>query len=77
MPKARLVGDTASVGSSVSFAMNASDAPLSVGWYAPAGKIGKLLAVEKVWPVMYALGGFDASRAMANPCSCFGPFPPK
>jgi hypothetical protein len=38
----------------------------------PAGKTRKLLAVEEVWPVMYALGGFDATRTMAAllPISC-------
>src|SRR6266849_8650213 len=77
MPKSRLVGNIASDGISVSFAMNASEVPLSVVWNAVEGKTGKLLAGEKVWPVMNALGGFAASSAMANPCSWVGPFPPK
>lgn len=63
-----------------SFATKASDGPFKFVWNAggdavAGGKTGKLLAVEKVSPVMYALGGFDASSAMAKPCSRSFPFP--
>jgi len=53
VPKSRLVGDMANVGTSVSFATNASDVPFravcNAGVVAVAGgKIWKLLAAEKV-----------------------------
>jgi len=47
-PKFRLVGETPSVGSSVSLATKASDAPFKFGWNAPAGNTGKLLDVDEV-----------------------------
>src|ERR1700682_2861190 len=51
VPKFRLVGDTVSVGTRISFAMKASELPFKAVWKAPGlGNTGRF--VEKVVPVM-------------------------